>query len=267
MSSDVFKFQPTSDGDKWYGSTWVVTDENALAELVAGVAMGQSEHVLQILQGAGVIPFYSTQRIREGATKLLTSRSSADSSHRDGWLFQTISWIAAHLQDTTSLKFPPQTVHADKGLDGFHLVIDQERGQIVSMVLCEDKATTNPRATVKGDVWPAFFRAECGERDVELIAKTSTLLRKEPCVDAAQAIRTIMWHRVRSYRLAITISDTHNSVAGRRKLFEGYDTVVQGDDRRRRRADTFYQSQLRVWMAQFAAKVLAVVNTANTPNV
>lgn len=45
--------------------------------------------------------------------------------HRDGWMFQVISWIAAHLQNPEDLIAPPHMIHAHKGFDGIHVRVDR----------------------------------------------------------------------------------------------------------------------------------------------
>ncbi len=175
-------------------------------------------------------------------------------------MFQALSWIAAHLQDKESLKFPPHSIPAAKGLDGFHLVLDPTQNRIVSMVICEDKATTNPRSAVRDEIWPAFRRFEAGERDNELVAKTATLLKNVDGIDAEEAVRAILWERVRSYRIAITVGDKEVSLNGQNALFKGYDEAVKGSTPERRRAEVFYQKHLRTWMQRLATKAIAVVN-------
>ena len=265
--SRVIRFTPTKAGNSWQGSDWTVTDEENLAQLIAGIAVGQSEHVSQILKGTNTLPLASAQHIHNAAIGLLTPKDPRDPSHRDGWLFQAISWIAAHLQDPASLKSAPQMAHALPGLDGLHLRFNIANGEVTTVTICEDKATTSPRKRIRDEVWPSFRRFESGDRDHELVSGTSALLAREKNVDVVRAVRRILWDRVRSYRVSITVCDRHNSAAGRVTLFSGYQELARGGGPQRRRAETFYQQELRSWMDQLAIKAVAAVRAIKSPDV
>ncbi|MEP3332396.1 hypothetical protein [Sedimentitalea sp.] len=236
-----------------------------LARHLAKVALGQYRHVAKVLaatQAADVVPFASAF---EGARSLLISKQK-DPWHRDGWVFQVISWIAAHLSSEGELITPPHMQHADKGFDGLHLHIDAETGKVCKAVLCEDKATTNSRNKVQSQVWPEFESFEAGTRDHELVARVTSLLETRPEVDPDEAIAGVLWDDARSYRVAVTIGDEHNSEGGLNKLFKGYDDNVEGDVERRR-AETLYVKDLRLWMTCIVDKALAVLEELEAAHV
>ena len=141
-------FSPIANADRWAGYDWSIDCDDELAELVAHVALGQYRHVLRVLAETGCIAAAPTRSVLGGARQLLTVPSGADPFHRDGWLFQVIAWIAARVQNETSLIAPPHMQHAEKGFDGLHVHIDEETGTVRAAVICEDKATTNPRQTI-----------------------------------------------------------------------------------------------------------------------
>jgi len=78
---------PVSHGTLCHGSRWIIADEEDLTSTVARLALGQARHVAAILAGIDKMP---------PAIKLLTVPTGKPPYHRDGWVFQAISWIAAH---------------------------------------------------------------------------------------------------------------------------------------------------------------------------
>ena len=117
-------FTPIANGNSWAGSDWSIDDDDALADLVAHVAFGQYRHVLHILAETDCGEAAPAPTALQGARQLLTVPAGADPRHRDGWLFQVVSWIAAHIQGHASLIAPPHMQHAEKGFDGIHVHID-----------------------------------------------------------------------------------------------------------------------------------------------
>ena len=259
-------FRPIRSGKQWLGCDWSIDDDDKLAELVAYIALGQYRHVLRILDetDCGMIPLAQSGLM--GARELLTVPTGKEPFHRDGWLFQVIAWIAAHLQDQTSLIAPPDMQHADKGFDGLHVHIDEKTQTVRSVVICEEKATEHPRETIRRKVWKEFALLETGKRDHLLTARVSTLLETRPDLDADQAVQQIFWKKTRAFRVAITIDDCHNNAAGRKQLFKDYEKVVDGKVSRRR-AETLHLDDLRRWMKHIARKAYRAAERMAEPHV
>ena len=248
-------FRPIRNGNHWTGYDWSIDSDQELAELVARIALGQYRHVLKILAETGLAGSAPATTELEGARQLLTAPKGSDPFHRDGWLFQTISWIAAHIQDNTSLIAPPHMQHAEKGFDGLHVLIDEDTQAVRSVVICEEKATSNPRAMIRDQVWKEFVDLEAGSRDNLLASIVCTLLATRPELDPDQAIQQVLWKEVRAFRVAITVDDLHGTVDGRKRLFKGYSKKVSGRVTRRR-AETLHLDDLRGWMKHLANKAL-----------
>ncbi|MDR6398519.1 hypothetical protein [Herbaspirillum seropedicae] len=252
-------------GDLCHGSRWTISDEDELARKVAYLALGHTRHVVKILSGLGVA---KAPTIRDdaakSASKLLTVPRGKDPWHRDGWIFQAISWIAAHRKEKGAIVRAPHAILAHKGFDGIQLRLDADGESVVAVVIFEDKATDNPRATVRDDVWDGIRKLEQGERIPELIQETGALLEAHQTsfsnLDIDDAVEAIIWESARSYRVAITVSDTDDSDDGREKLFKGFDDVAPGD-RNRRQAETLSLPDLRPWMEQFAGKAIVHIET------
>ncbi len=239
-----------------HGTRWTVDNRDVLAERVARVALGQYRHIAQILEGLDPTPPAGAKAFASDAKRKMQVASNGDPWHRDGWLFQIISWIAANQQKTKgSVLKPPHIFQAHKGFDGMQLDIASDDFSIQAVVIFEDKATTDARGTIRDEVWPAIAGLEAGERVTELLHEATGLLEAHqtsfPGINVDEAIDRIIWQEARRYRVSITTSDTHRDDADRARLFNGYDAKAAGSVERRR-ADTMHFDNLRVWMASFA---------------
>lgn len=246
---------PVREGELWAGSTWAVEDEDALAALIARVAIGQSRVAARLLHEDGLVPPRYPMGGHESARRLLTVGPSGDPAHRDGWMFQIISWIAAHRANRPGLIRSPHMRHADKGLDGLSVEFDE--AQVARVVISEEKATKNARSMVRDKVWPEFRDFETGNRNAELIDGVSALLAGRP--DSDDMVAAILWKEKRAYRVAVTIDDTHSSAEGRKALYKGYETAVGGEIDRRR-AEVFEVRDLRPWFDALAAKATKIID-------
>ncbi len=251
---------PIVHGKLCHGSRWVIDDEDDLAEKVAFLALGQSRHVAAILAGIDKTAPATRADAARGAIKLMSVAKGKDSYHRDGWIFQAISWIAAHRGETGAVVRAPHAIHAHKGFDGMQLRFDSTGDAVTAVVIFEDKATINPRSTISGDVWKGIKALERGDRMPELIQETGAILEAHqsrfPDLDIDAAVETILWEEARHYRVAVTADDSHDDDDAREALFKGFDKVAPGG-RKRRQAETLCIPGLRDWMKQFAAKVIA----------
>lgn len=250
---------PVTHGKLCHGSRWVIANEDDLARKVAHIALGQSRHVAAILAKIEKKSPVTRTDTAEAAIKLLTVPEDKDPYHRDGWVFQAISWIAAYRNDSGAIVRAPHAILAHKGFDGIQLRLDVSNENVTAVVIFEDKATENPRSTITGDVWMGIRALERGERMPELIQETGAILeahqRRFPELDIDLAVETILWEEVRRYRVAITVNDAHDEDSKREALFKGFDRVAPGS-LRRRQAETMSIPDLRKWMKQFSAKVI-----------
>ena len=250
-----------------HGWEWEVEDIDILAERVARVALGQYRHIAQILEGvAGAAPAGSAQHAADALKKLRVAKNG-DPWHRDGWLFQIISWIAANQEKQGAALAPPHIFHAHKGFDGMQLEISDDGKSVTAVVIFEDKATEKARRTIKRDVWPDIEYLEAGGRIAELTHEASAILERQqqvhPDLDIDHAIDRILWQEARRYRVSVSIDDRHKSHDKRKKLFKHYDVSADGDVVRRR-AETMHFDDLREWMINFsdlvAEKIKAIAN-------
>ncbi len=255
---------PFENGSLCYGNTWVVADQLALAQQIARVALGQSRHVQKILAGASLGAQPTTRNAAAGAIELLTVAKGEDPWHRDGWMFQVLSWVAAHRAAPGGIIRAPHMILAHKGFDGVQLEV--EKGKVKAAIIFEDTATENARTTIREDVWPEFTALEAGDRENVLTAEVTALLATQPNIDPDIAIENVIWNHVRQYRISITVGDSHADETGRRRLFKGYDQVAAGE-RQRRRGETLHVRDLRKWMQGLADQAIAAVHAEVTGNV
>jgi hypothetical protein len=239
------------------GHEWEVTDVDALAEYVARIAVGQCTHIAKILLNENATSTSVFAAAKQDAKKLLILEDGKDPWHRDGWIFQAISWIAAYKAGGVVIR-KPHMIMAHKGFDGLKLEVD-DSGNVIAVVIFEDKATENPRDTIRDEVWPGIEQLEGGARTNDLCAEIAALLesqaRRFPDLDVDAAIERIAWQKARSYRVAITVPKPHTSDKARGKLFKGYDLYAPGP-RTKRGAETMHLPALRTWMQGFAERVI-----------
>lgn len=235
----------------WVGCTWSVPSKQQLANAVAVVAVGQAMHLAKILHYGGLGPKPSSKASVKAAIGLLTPGKEV--YHRDGWMFQVMSWLAAQLSTPGGLMNPPQMIHAHKGLDGLQIVLDAANA-VTAVIIFEDKATENPRSTVTQKVWPEFKEFESGARQNLLAADTTTILTCGKHPDPSEAVAEIMWSQVKKYRLSIT--DVTSTSVSQASLLAGYADCIPGPASRRR-AEIFEVSDVRYWMDDLAALAIA----------
>lgn len=256
----TLKLEKVSTPDLCEGSEWVVADEDALAEHVARIAVGQYRHVAKILLSEGATTAAVTQAAKADAIALVTLKKDEKPWHRDGWLFQAISWIAAHNAGGVAIR-APHLIKAHKGFDGLKLEFS-DTGAVTAVIIFEDKATENPRDTIRDDVWTGIAKLEQGARTNELAQEVSSLLEAQlrtfPELDVDAAVQQIIWKEARRYRIAITVDNPHLTPNKRKGLFKDYDTYAPGAIARRG-AETMCLPELRSWMQRFADHVIAKI--------
>ena len=238
------------------GYTWRIENEAELARLVGRLMLGQYRHVMKILAGTGSTPPIGTDAMVASVLQRLHVADGTNPWHRDGLLFQHISWIAAtRAASSDAVLCPPHLIPAHKGFDGVQVEVERGAESLAAIIIFEDKATDSPRKTLREDVWPEISAVERGDRDVELMQVATSLLETRSDIDVDAAIANIVWGRVRRYRVSVTVGEAHGDADGRERLFTGFDAAAPGDDIGRRRGETYLLSDLRTWMASFAQAV------------
>jgi len=242
-----------------HGYRWHITDENALAEIVARVVVGQYRHAQRVIQGAVANPPAVPDTSKQQALlRLAPAAPGKNSYHRDGWIFQIIAWIAAMMSSPAVACSVPHMQLAHKGFDAVLVPLEADGKALQGIVICEEKATENPRSTIYKEVWPDIEQLEDGRRDSELQSELSAILERAAIPNVDQLIEAAQWREKKRYRVSITISRSDDGTIEREALFKGYDNSATGEVIRRR-AETLCLPPLRAWMDQFCARVSAAV--------
>lgn len=238
------------------GVTFTVTDADALAHVIALVLVQEYALARSILSGDATTDDEDEIALDADEIDDIVARrlKPADVYHRDGFLFQLIMWLAAHLDlEDGDLVALPHAQASAKGQDS--IVVHRADGAVVALSICEDKATENPRDTVRDEVWPEIRDYEAGGRRDELRSNIiATLgLGGIPADEAGLLVRRISWDGKWRYRVRVTLERARG-----KKLFQGFDEIVTGSVDRRR-GETVLLPDLRAWMTEFATKVEAAL--------
>lgn len=244
------KYFPTTE---CHFSEWVIEDKNRnqLIEIIAYLYLRQEENAQRVINALEPHRRALRGRVVQNVVKKLTApreedlklsrsknkeqRDSAkkriDTSivHRDGLLFQHISWVAAHLALPNGRMTSPHVRPADKGFDGFIIELDKKGTAIKRIVLCEDKASKSPRRLITSSVWPEFSDILAGERDDEILADLVTLLKSIHNIDAETAVDKMFWESAREFRVAMATSEDQRKAGEFLHIIAGFEEVVGGN--------------------------------------
>lgn len=254
------------------GHEWAVSALLPLAELIAIILLGQAEHAAQIIQTLEpTVPAYTDDDLIEDAKAQMQIKGTrareraASRAHRDGFLFECMSWIAARQEgdERTYLK-DPHLDPTNHGLDGLILQLAPTAAVIVRATICEDKCTRKPRDRFR-DVLKYFGEHHTSaKRGRDLVANAAELIRDSGVrgTDAVQAAAKVTDIKIRCYRAALTTGTM--STADRVKLFKGYDGLA-GIGQDQRVGATFpLPGQLRKWFRSLAEAVVQVLDAWKT---
>lgn len=254
-----------ANGSVYDGYTWHVTNDRLLVELLAKLLAGRAEHVNRVLRSLPRRPVAIPVTTRRYWTNVLRSPAiaSPESYHRDGLLFQLISWVAAYkTYSVDTLIRPPHNKMAHKGVDNLLLTPvgvgshGSARAASFRIIVCEDKATENPRATIRTEVWPSFSEFELGTYDHEMIPEISMMLGAIGGLDVDAAIDA-SFANPKHYRVSLALD-----ADPRPTLFGGYDVQIPGTGNDRRRGEYLRTPRpLRAWMQDLSLAIAAYMDS------
>jgi hypothetical protein len=268
-------------------SQWAVGHEPAFVEALAWLYVQRQSHATAIIKqlSPGITNFigkeidnaidvlrYKTDDIaaqlmsfdsdiKSKAAKTLTARVS----HRDGLLFQHISWLAARIQYPEAEATAPHVRVADKGFDGF--LIERPNGTAISrMILCEDKASTNPRPIITGQVWPEILAILDGQKDREIVAAVMALLSNLPLAEREEIIGATIWSKVKHFRVALAAGGDQIKNESYLHLFDGFEKQAAGHVSIRL-AEVMPMPDVRAYLEDVALKVVERLNIMKAAHV
>jgi hypothetical protein len=255
------------------GDRWTVRDVDRLARLIALIAMGQARHAAKIIaelasDSAAIthdaLIAAAKEQIRiKGQTK---DQKKVSRWHRDGFLFEAISWIAARQQSSPrSYLKDPHTKSTTQGIDGLMIEMAGKAPQISRATIFEDKCSENPRAMFRDDVMKSFEDHHNHARAPELVAAASALIA-ESGIDgtaATEAAARVLDLAYRRYRAAFVITDKYDSQQHREALFKGYNKLGGIEAKQRVGATFIIDGDLRDWFDELADRVIKILDGLN----
>lgn len=250
------------------GSRWEAADIDLLARLVAIIAMGQAAHAASIINAlASGSPAFNHKDLRARARQSLTVTGSTDEQrdarrhHRDGLIFEAISWGAARQENSKALLRDPHISSTTQGLDG--LMIEKSGSEITRTTIFEDKCSNNPRDKFRDEIMPAFQAHHRNERATELLATAAALLQQAG-LDGTKAVKAadrVLDKEYRAYRASLTVTSNHDSDARRKSLFKGYESLDEINAGQRLGAVLITADNLRDWFDDLANRAIAYINS------
>lgn len=264
-------------------SSWSIKDEDEFIQALAWLYLQKPTHAEKIaralipLKKAGLPgnPFLGAmEKLTYRLDDLTADLASADNkiqrkakeqldarvSHRDGLLFQHISWLAAAIQFPNSLKAPPHSRAADKGFDGVILDVNLSTKKISRLIMCEDKASTDPRRHVRKAVWEEFKIIAAGIRDDEVNSSVTGLLSTLHGAseeDLEDILDAVCWQKVRQFRVAVAVGPDRARKGVYAHLFRGFDKAHPKGTETTRYAEVMPMQDVRQTLDEIAKKVHA----------
>lgn len=250
------------------GSRWEAADLHLLARLVAIIAMGQAAHAASIINAlVSGGPAINHEALRAGARQRLTVSGNTTEQqetkryHRDGLIFEAISWAAARQENTEALLRDPHISSTTQGLDG--LMIEKSGSKVIRATIFEDKCSKNPRNKFRKEIIPAFQAHHQNKRATELLATAATLL-KEAGLDGTEVVKAaghVLDKAYRAYRASLAVTTKHDSEAGRQRLFKDYDSLDEIKANQRLGAVLITTDDLRDWFDDLANRAIAYIDS------
>jgi hypothetical protein len=254
------------------GHRWVIINEGELARLVGLIAKAEFGHVETILNGdtADAITYTSAQvaEIKLNATKALTVPIDPTTGkeehatlkwHRDGFLFEAISWIIARKNSSpNALLRDPHIGSTTQGLDGLMIELNAAKDDITATTVFEDKCTDRARYTFAYKTLPALKLHHKESR--KIVEGATTLLRQEFKASAlnAMAAKAIALS-VRKYRSSLTILPTEDTQSDRTRIFKGYNSLAGITQADRLGCTLLTSNDVKDWFENFAKKVISTL--------
>jgi len=263
-------------------SEWSINknDRAKLVEIIAYLYLRQEENALRVIRALDPTRRVSKGNVVHNVLRKLTAPRAADVElyrhgtdkekkaaksrmqtsvlHRDGLLFQHVSWIAARIAVPNGYMTAPHVRQADKGFDGFIVELDSDGEEIARIVLCEDKASKSPRGLITSSVWTDIEAILRGERDDEILADLVTLLKSMPGIDAETAVDEVFWEGVREFRVAVATGENQRKDGDFKHIIAGFEAVA-GGSKSSRSAGVLAFDEVRKGLALLAGEVAAKV--------
>jgi hypothetical protein len=187
--------------------------------------------------------------------------------HRDGLIFEAISWAAAQ-QSTAgkALLRDPHLSSTAQGLDGLMIELDTSGSAIDRATIFEDKCSEDPRAMFRDKIMPAFKAHHQNERASDLVATAAALFEKLGFngTQSTKAAARVLDTKYRVYRGSLAVTISEDSLDRRKRLFKNYDELDNINADQRVGATLITSEDLRAWFQEIAAKAIEYIDGLET---
>lgn len=252
------------------GLLWSINDLNDLSKLIAVIALGQAQHAARIIhQLEPNEPALSDINLYAGAREQMRIHGKNEAQrevsryHRDGFLFECISWITARQSatDRTFLK-DPHISSTTQGLDGLSIRMHPVEPVVMGVTIFEDKCTDNPRNKFRDEIMPTFTEHHENKRSRDLVANAVSLIKEGGLngTEATRAAARVLDSKYRTYRAALTVDSSITTPIKRKKLFKGYNNLTRITKDQRIGAMLVIDGDLREWFQDLANNVISALN-------
>jgi hypothetical protein len=246
------------------GTQWTVLNENQLANLVAVVLLGRARHAARVIQGAE-LRHLPVGALKQRLRAQLEVPADEQPYHRDGLLFEIICWVAAHQSSVAGeLIADPHLVATHQGMDGLKIAVSPA-GLLTRATIYEQKCTTNPRATFRGAILPAFREYLDQKRDNQLTQTANALLAQLQLTEEQERLvyHQLVVSRPFNFCANVTVEPGQYLKDDCITLFADYSDLTPNIAERH--GNTLPLDDVRVWFANFAALVVDKIEAV--PNV
>jgi hypothetical protein len=253
--SSVLQVIETPTHPECLGSKWVVVDEQKLVEILTRIFVGRTDHARSVLKGVGISNASAASSLKQLIHKELHPSSDAAKYHRDGLIFEFITWIFAVLSNSEVVTQPhPKSTF--QGTDGLRVDVDSTAGSIKCLHVHEVKCTndtSHSRSRITADVFPSFDALKRGEKDREVLLQLNALLESAfpDAVALSTAIDVFQTTRPIAFHACVTANPLDE--AGRAALFADYSDLEIAIENRN--GHTFEHQDVRAWFEQISQKI------------
>jgi hypothetical protein len=256
------------------GIRWTVDDADLLARIVAIVAMGQAAHAVRIICAlVPAVPAIDHKALRADAKQRLRvtggtqKQKEARRYHRDGLIFEVISWIAAQQQTGgKALLRDPHVSSTTQGLDNLMIEMDAAGADVKRATIFEDKCSENPDHTFRYKIMPAFKAHHKNKRASDLVATAAALLEKAGLdgTKSVTAAARVLDKTFRTYRGSLSVTTADDSVERRQSVFKTYKELDGIKTDQRVGAVLITSENLRSWFDRVADAAIAYIDGLGT---
>ena len=215
-----------------------------------------AKHAESVLAGTQVNVAFAADALKTQLGQQLQPPAGPLTWHRDGLLFEIISWVVARITGSPDeVISAPHLKSTQQGLDTIKIGFDPVTRNSTRVVIHEQKCTEHPRSEFRDNVLRSFHEWKEHKRDNQLVQAVTSLVERfnlTPDEHVALYDRLVQVHPL-AFQAALTVTPTPFSTLRCISLFTGYTAVTP--DVADRLGDTFPLPHIRNWFAAFAALV------------